>query len=101
LEEKKGEDILLLDIHEIASFTDFFIICSGSSDRMLGGLADGVLEKMKATHGLLGQCEGRPEDGWVLIDYGDVIIHLFSPDQRNYYRLEDLWERGRVLLRLQ
>jgi ribosome-associated protein len=101
LEEKKGEDILLLDIHEIASFTDYFVICSGTSDRMLQGLADGVTESMKASHKLAGHWEGRPEDGWIVIDFGDVIVHLFSPDQRNYYRLEDLWERGRILLRLQ
>ncbi len=68
---------------------------------MLKSLADGVIEMIKASHELNGHSEGRPEDGWMVIDYGDVIVHLFSPDQRDYYRLEDLWERGRVLLRLQ
>ena len=68
---------------------------------MLNGLADGVLESIKEKHGLNGHTEGKPSDGWLVADYGDVVVHLFSPDQRNYYRLEELWEHGKVLLRLQ
>lgn len=68
---------------------------------MLQGLADGLTETIKASQGLNGHYEGRPQDGWMVVDYGDVIVHLFSPDQRNYYRLEELWERGKILLRLQ
>ncbi len=101
LEEKKGEDIVLLDIHEIATFTDYFILCNGTSDRMLDGLASAVHESIKSSLGLIGRQEGRPSDGWLVADYGDVVVHLFSPDQRNYYRLEELWERGKVLLRVQ
>ena len=91
----------MLDIHEIASFTDYFVICSGTSDRMLDSLGDAVIEKIKKTYQINGKIEGRPSDGWVVIDLGDVVVHLFSPDQRSYYRLEELWERGKVLLRLQ
>lgn len=100
LEEKKGEKILLLDIHEIASFTDYFVLCNGTSDRMLDGLARAVSE---AGHKevLIAGIEGRSEDGWLLVDLGDVVVHLFSPDQRDYYRLDQLWEKGKVLLRLQ
>ena len=101
MEEKKGENIVLLDIHEIATFTDYFIICSGTSDRMLDGLASALHESLKQKHDLVGRQEGRPSDGWLVADYGDVVVHLFSPDQRNYYRLEELWERGKVLLRVQ
>ena len=68
---------------------------------MLQSLADGVVEKIKEKYGINGHIQGRPADGWMVADYGDVVIHLFSPDQRNYYRLEELWERGRILLRLQ
>ena len=101
LEEKKGENILLLDIHEIASFTDYFVICNGTSDRMLDALAMALRESVKAKFGMPGKQEGRPSDGWLVADFGDVVVHLFSPDQRNYYRLEELWEHGKVLLRVQ
>lgn len=101
LEEKKGENILLLDIHEIADFTNYFVICTGTSDRMLQALADDVVEKLRKGEDLRGRVEGLSQDGWILLDYGDVIVHLFSPDRRNYYRLEDLWSKGKVLLRLQ
>ena len=68
---------------------------------MLQGLIDGVGEQLKNQHALNGRVEGSPQDGWVLIDYGDVVLHLFSPDRRNYYRLEELWGRDKVILRLQ
>jgi ribosome-associated protein len=98
LEEKKAENIILLDIHEIASFTDYFIICTGSSDRMIDSLADTVLENAKHQADLLGKKEGQASSGWVLVDFGDIIVQLFSPDQRDYYRLEQLWEKGKILL---
>jgi len=101
LEEKKGENILLLDIREVASFTDYFVICSGTSDRMLDSLMESVLEKIKQEYSLPIRVEGLSQGGWMVADFGDVVLHLFSPDQRDYYRLEDLWERGRVLVRLQ
>lgn len=100
LEEKKGEDILLMDISTISSFADYFVICSGTSDRMLDSLAQAVVEKVKAQFSLPSKIEGQPRDGWLLVDLGDTVVHLFSPEQRNYYRLEELWEGGKVLLRL-
>jgi len=90
-----------LDIHEIASFTDYFIICSGTSDRMLDALANVVMETAKQQFDLLSKTEGQPSDGWLVVDLGDIIVHLFSPDQREYYHLEQLWERGKVLVSLQ
>lgn len=101
LEEKKGEDIVLLDIREIAIFADYFIICTGSSDRMLNALADAAIDKACQAHDLRGRVEGDPRNGWLLADFGDVILHLFSPDRRDYYRLEELWSQGKVLLHLQ
>jgi ribosome-associated protein len=101
LEDKKAEHILLLDIHEIVSFTDYFIICNGTTDRMLHALASAVREFAKAEYGTSIQIEGEPHDGWLIVDMGDVIIHFFSPDQRDYYNLEGLWEKGKRLLSLQ
>jgi len=101
LEEKKGEDIILIDIRELADFADFFIICTGTSDRMLKSLADELSDRMRAQEKLRGRFEGDAVDGWILIDYGDVVVHLFSPDRRSYYRLEDLWSKGKTLLHMQ
>lgn len=101
IEEKKGEDIVLLDIQGLAPFADYFVICSGSSDRMLQALADAAVEKVHKQYHLPARVEGIPQEGWVLVDFGDVILHLFSPDRRDYYRLEELWAHGKVLVRLQ
>ncbi len=101
LEEKKGEDILLLDIHERALFADYFVICSGTSDRMLDALVEAALEQTKGNHLYRGRVEGLSRDGWVVVDFGPVVVHLFSPDQRAYYKLEELWSDGKVLLRMQ
>jgi ribosome-associated protein len=101
LEDKKGEDIVLIDLKDIVSFTDYFIICTGSSDRMLDALAKAAIEDIRAKHKKKGKLQGFSRDGWVIVDYGDVVVHLFSPDQRDFYNLEELWEDGKVLLRLQ
>ena len=101
LEEKKAEDILLLDLQNIASFTDYFVLCTGTSDRMLDALAEATLESIRKEHRKRGIREGEARDGWVVVDYGDVVVHLFSPDQRRYYDLEELWKDGRVLLKVQ
>jgi ribosome-associated protein len=101
LEDKKAEHILLLDIHEIATFTDYFIICNGTTDRMLHALAAAVRDYAKEEWKTPLQIEGEPRDGWLIVDLGDVIVHLFSPDQRDYYKLEALWEKGKRLLSLQ
>jgi ribosome-associated protein len=92
---------LLLDIKDVASFTDYFILCNGTSDRMLDALAKGVLDATKKSYKKKSRVEGRAQDGWLVMDFGDVVVHLFSPDQREYYDLEELWSDGRVLLKLQ
>ena len=100
LEEKKAENILLMDLQGIANFADYFIICSGTSNRMLESLADAVFQYTKVNK-ITGKFQGVGTDGWLIGDYGDIIVHVFSPDQREYYQLEDLWAEGKVLLRLQ
>ncbi len=101
LEQKKGEDILLLDLTAIASFTSMFVICSGGSERTLKALSNEVRRVIKEKYNLRPmQIEGEPGSGWVLLDYGGVILHLFSPDRRDYYALEQLWADGRVVLRM-
>ena len=91
----------MLDIKDVASFTDYFVICSGTSDRMLDALAKGVLEATKKDYKKRGRVNGESNEGWVVLDYGDVVVHLFSPDQREHYDLEELWSDGKVLLKVQ
>jgi ribosome-associated protein len=101
LEEKKGENILLLDLHEIADFTDYFIICSGTSDRMLDALAQAVSDEARNKFKIHSKIEGVGSDGWLVVDLGDIVVHMFSQDQRTYYQLEQLWERAKTLVHLQ
>jgi ribosome-associated protein len=90
-----------LDIRELAPFADFFVICSGTSDRMLRALADATRDAIWQNCDIRGRVEGQPQDGWLLVDFGDVILHLFSPERRDYYHLEELWSDGKILLHLQ
>jgi ribosome-associated protein len=101
LESKKAEDILLLDLQNIASFTDYFVLCTGTSDRMLDAMAEATLDSVRKEYRKRGVKEGEARDGWVIVDYGDVVVHLFSPEQRSYYDLEELWKEGKVVLRVQ
>jgi ribosome-associated protein len=68
---------------------------------MLNALADAAVDQARERHAVRGQVEGDPRNGWLLADFGDIIVHLFSPDRRDYYRLEELWSQGKVLLHLQ
>ncbi len=68
---------------------------------MLDALAEGLVETIRKRHHKAGRKQGESREGWVIVDYGDVVVHLFSPDQRDYYDLEDLWQDGKVLLRVQ
>jgi ribosome-associated protein len=68
---------------------------------MLNALADSVIEFVHTNYHLSAHTEGEPHEGWILIDIGDIIVHIFSPNRRNYYKLEDLWSQGKILLHLQ
>ncbi len=102
IEDKKGENIVLTDLRAMTPVTDFFVICDAPSDRQLNAIADNIREEIKTKyHQLPFRIEGRGEGGWVLMDYGRVIVHLFSPKLREYYDLEGLWKDAPVLLRMQ
>ena len=101
--DKQGEDILILDLHEITTFTDYFVICSGTSRRQLDALQSTLREELKKTDEpiLAFNVEGGPDSGWILVDYNSVIVHLFDPEMRDFYRLDELWEIGGVVVRIQ
>ncbi len=90
-----------MDITELATFTDYFIICNGTSDRMLQALSSSLREYVKKEFGNILQVEGESRDGWMVVDVDDIVVHFFSPELRNYYKLEKLWEKGKLVLSLQ
>lgn len=91
----------MLDLVGIVSFTDYFVICSGTSDRMLKALMEAAMDEVRGKHAMKTLIEGEAVDGWMLADFGDVILHIFSQDRRGYYNIEELWDEGKVLLHLQ
>lgn len=102
VEDKKAEDIVLLDLRPDVVIADFFVIANGNSDRQLKALAEHVRESVKERFQKLPiAVEGVSESGWVLMDYGDVIVHLFLEAKRRYYDLEGLWRGAHVLLNIQ
>ena len=102
VEDRKAEDILLLDLRPDQVIADFFIICTGDNERHLRALTETVRLDVKTRHDKLPfNNEGSADSGWVVMDYGDVVAHFFAPEKRKYYALEELWdEAGRVMLRI-
>lgn len=100
--DKKGSDIILLDLREQAGFADYFLICNGDNERQLKTLAETITEHAKKNANALSQeIEGEASAGWLLIDFGDLVIHVFSPEKREYYRLEDIWDKAHIVIRMQ
>ena len=91
LQSRKAEDVILIDLQGIADFADYFLICTGTSAVHVKALSDAVLEGLKAEDIRPWQVEGYDSRKWILIDYTDVIIHIFLPDTRTFYGLERLW----------
>lgn len=92
LSDKKGDDVCVLDLTELSDVCDYFVIATGSNKRLVDALIDEVEEKVaKACHEHPFSIEGREEGTWILMDYGSVLVHVFTPEARDYYRLEKLW----------
>ena len=94
LEDDKAEDILAIDIRGKSSFADMLVIASGRSARHVGALADHVLRKLKDAGVKEVRVEGLPQADWVLVDAGDVVVHLFRPEVRTFYNIEKIWTGG-------
>lgn len=91
LEDKKGHDLVTLDLRKLSSVADYFVLASGASERHVRTLAEHVMEALEAHRVSNWHVEGLAESRWVLIDYGDIIIHVFHPQARSFYGLERLW----------
>lgn len=91
---KKAEDIVILDMRELCSYTDFFVICTGRSTRQTKAIADEIRYQLKQAGTLALRVEGEQHGDWVLMDYLSVIVHVFTPEARDFYRLEVLWKEA-------
>ncbi|HEX5177275.1 MAG TPA: ribosome silencing factor [Chthoniobacteraceae bacterium] len=100
--DKKAEDIVALDLRGISSFTDFFVICSGTSEPHLKAIINELEDRLRKEHGLRPVAvDGFPLSQWVVADYADVVVHIFHTDKRAFYSLEDLWgDAPRLALKL-
>ncbi len=96
-ESKKGEDVKIIDISEVSDFADYFVLATGKNRNQMEAMSDAIDEaliKGGASH----KCtEGNKDSGWMLMDYGDVIVHLFDEESRSFYDLERIWKDGKVL----
>jgi ribosome-associated protein len=90
--DKKALELVELDLRGVLDYTDFFVICSGNTTRQTKAIHDGILEGLKREHGAIPRrVEGAGRADWILMDYLDVIVHIFTPEARSFYRLEELW----------
>lgn len=101
VEDRQASDIVMLDLRTLNTFADYFVICTASSDRQLRAINDAVEELLRNEAGRSSRNEGSVLTGWVLMDYGDVVVHLFSQAQRDYYRLEQLWSKATPVIVVQ
>jgi ribosome-associated protein len=91
----------MLDARQICSFADFFVICSGDSDRQIQAIQEEIRSTLKSEGILAHHSEGTADSGWILLDLGNVIIHIFSPQMRDYYKLDELWNKAIPVIRIQ
>lgn len=91
-DDKKAIDTIVIDVAELLVVTDYFVICTGNTDIQVRAIADEVETRLRESHGVkpIGR-EGVADGRWLLLDYGDLVVHVFTPDERDFYRLEKLW----------
>jgi ribosome-associated protein len=91
-EDKKAQDVVALDLRGVLGYTDYFLLCTGNTTRQTKAIHDGILEGLKREHETLPRrVEGAGKADWILMDYLDVVVHVFTPETREFYRLEQLW----------
>jgi ribosome-associated protein len=100
-EDKKAADIVLLDLTGLTTVADYFVIASGGSERQLAAIADGVISGMRDRKIHAFGREGTAASHWVLVDFGSVVVHVFTPPERDYYQLEKAWSEAKTILRVQ
>jgi ribosome-associated protein len=101
LADRQASDIVLMDLRSVSLLADYFILANGDSRRQMRALVDTVQEALHKRKANPLRIEGTPESGWIIMDYGGIVIHLFDPEARNFYKLEQLWKEAPTVLRMQ
>jgi ribosome-associated protein len=101
ISERFGADIVMLDMQDVSLVADYFVICSADSPPQFKAILDAVNKQAKAAGGRSLRVEGKADSGWVLLDYGAVVVHVFDPELRAYYNLEELWKQAQLVVRIQ
>jgi ribosome-associated protein len=99
--DRLGSDIVMLDMQDVSLLADFFVLCNAESSPQFTAILDEVQKRTKAVGGRCLHVEGEPDSGWVLLDYSYVVVHIFDPELRDYYNLEELWKKARLVVRIQ
>jgi ribosome-associated protein len=99
--ERFGSDIIMLDMRDVSLLADYFVLCNAESEPQFRAILDEVQEQTKAAGGRCLHVEGEPASGWILLDYGAVVVHVFDPELRAYYNLEELWKEARLVVHIQ
>ena len=97
IDDKKGQDIKIIDIHNVSVIADYFVIASGTNSKQVQAIVDNVEEQLGRAGFEAKQIEGNRNSSWILMDYGDVIVHVFDEENRLFYDLERIWRDGKVL----
>jgi ribosome-associated protein len=99
--DKQAVDVVVLDVRASCSFADYFVVCTGDNERQLNAIWEAILETLKGRGVLPLHKEGPEGSGWLLADFGAVVVHIFAPEEREYYQLEQLWKDAIPVLRIQ
>lgn len=99
--DKQATNVVLLDTRRVCSFADYFVICNGETERQMTAIYEEVAQVLKKEGVVPDHREGTPDSGWLLLDFGDVIVHIFAPYEREYYQLDKLWKEAIPVVRIQ
>jgi ribosome-associated protein len=99
--EKQAKDIAMLDVRALCSFADYFVICTGDTKRNIEAIWQGIDEVLRVRGVVPHHNEGTPDSGWLLADFGSVVVHVFGPVERDYYQLDKLWDKAIPVVRIQ
>lgn len=97
---RHASNILLLDVRDVCSFTDYFVLCNGESERQLQAISDEIDQVLSVEGVSTKRHQGNLNSGWLIIDAGDIVVHIFMPEVRDYYKLEDVWRKGTTVVKI-
>lgn len=101
ISERLGSNIVVLDMEEVSLLADYFVLCDAESTPQFRAILDEIEDRTRAAGARRLHVEGAADSGWILVDFGSVVVHIFDPELRDYYNLEDLWKQARLVVRIQ